>query len=51
VAVVVSDTSPIRCLDHLGLLEILPSLFGEVLIPPAVAEELREPGPGIAPSG
>ncbi len=39
--VVVSDTSPIVCLAHLELLEVLPRLFGAVLIPPAVANELR----------
>jgi uncharacterized protein len=49
VAVVVSDTSPLRCLNHLDLLDLLPRLFGTVLIPPAVADELRRPGPGIRP--
>lgn len=48
-AVVVSDTSPLRCLSHLHLLDILPRLFGTVLIPPAVADELRAPGQGTPP--
>jgi hypothetical protein len=39
-AIVVSDTSPIRALAHLDLLDSLPALFGEVWVPPAVAGEL-----------
>lgn len=42
-AIVVSDTSPIRALGHLGLIELLRDLFEEVLIPPAVESELRDP--------
>ena len=38
--VVVSDTSPIRALDFLCRLETLPILFGDVLLPPAVIDEL-----------
>ncbi|NQT40842.1 MAG: DUF3368 domain-containing protein [Planctomycetes bacterium] len=38
-----SDTSPIRALAHLRLLDILSELFGEVLVPQAVAEELLHP--------
>ena len=41
--VVVSDTSPIRALDHLGCLDWLRMLFGTVYLPPAVASELRKP--------
>ncbi len=41
--IVVSDTSPIRALAHLDQLDLLPALFGEVLIPPAVAAELERP--------
>jgi predicted nucleic acid-binding protein len=40
VALVVSDTSPIRALVHLGLQGVLAQLFGRVLIPPAVLAEL-----------
>ena len=40
-SIVVSDTSPIRALAHLDLLGILPELFGEVLVPSAVASELQ----------
>jgi predicted nucleic acid-binding protein len=45
---VVSDTSPIRALAHLGRLDLLASLFDEVLVPPAVARELRSPRWGAA---
>ncbi len=38
--IVVSDTSPLRALQALDLLSILPQLFGPVLVPPAVAREL-----------
>ena len=39
--IVVSDTSPIRALAHLGRLDLLASLFNEVLVPPAVVTELK----------
>ena len=42
-AVIVSDTSPIRALHHLGQVEWLDVLFGEVFVPPAVADELANP--------
>jgi predicted nucleic acid-binding protein len=38
--IVVSDTSPILNLARIGRLELLPSLYREVLIPPAVQAEL-----------
>ena len=41
--IVVSDTSPIRALHFLRLMELLPRLYGEVFVPPAVAEELGNP--------
>ena len=41
--IVVSDTSPIRALAFLKQLAILDKLFGTVVIPPAVANELRNP--------
>jgi len=41
--VVISDTSPVRVLIHLGHVDWLRELFGEVLVPPAVAAELRNP--------
>ncbi len=45
-AIVVSDTSPVRALAHLGRLDLLKTLFGEVLIPPAVLDELEQPHNG-----
>jgi hypothetical protein len=48
-SIVVSDTSPIRALAHLGNLDLLPKMFGEVLIPPAVAGELEKPRPRFEP--
>ena len=42
-SIVVSDTSPIRALAHLGYLNLLQALFSEVLIPPAVVAELERP--------
>lgn len=48
-SIAVSDTSPIRGLTHLGRLELLRALFGEVLIPPAVEQELRRATRRFAP--
>lgn len=39
--IVISDTSPIIALFKLNKLKILKKLFGTLLIPPAVSEELR----------
>ncbi len=41
--VVVSDTSPLRALEHLEHLDWLRDFFGQVFLPPAVAFELRHP--------
>lgn len=38
--IVVSDTSSINYLALMGLQELLPKLFGEVVVPPAVVREL-----------
>ncbi len=42
-AVVVSDTSPVRALAHLGCIGWLEALFRRVILPPAVAHELLHP--------
>lgn len=42
--IVVSDTSPILNLALVGHLHLLASLYGEVLIPPTVCQELRRSG-------
>ncbi len=47
--IVVSDTSSINYLTLMGLHELLPALFGEVVIPPTVARELSA-GAGIHPA-
>lgn len=48
-AIVVSDTSPIRALAHLGHLAWLDEVFDGVgvVLPPAVADELVHPPPGL----
>lgn len=38
--IVVADSSPISHLGRIGHLEVLPQLFGQVLIPSQVAQEL-----------
>lgn len=48
-SVVVSDTSPIRVLNHLQLTPLLERLYGEVLIPPGVADELADPASALPP--
>jgi len=39
---IVSDTSPLNYLVHIGADDILPKLVSVVLIPPAVAAELAD---------
>lgn len=39
--IVVSDTSPLNYLIIIGRASILPALFGEVVVPAAVLDELR----------
>ena len=48
--VVVADTTPLNYLIVIDRAEILPALFGEVLIPEAVIEELRHPKAPLAVS-
>jgi len=43
IGVVVADTTPLNYLIIIGRVEILDSLFGEVLVPQAVLEELSHP--------
>jgi predicted nucleic acid-binding protein len=47
--VAVSDTSPLLALYQIGRLDLMPDLFGEVVVPPAVAREL-EPSIPTLPS-
>lgn len=39
--IVVSDTSPVNYLVLIGEIDLLPKLFGQVIIPQAVSDELR----------
>ena len=41
--VTISDTSPVRTLNHLGLLPLLHDLYGSVQVPDEVWEELYRP--------
>ncbi len=48
-AVVVSDTSPLRALGQLRLVHVLKPLYGSVIVPPGVAAELERTPPGLVP--
>jgi len=43
VSLIVSDNSPINLLIRLGLEDILPAIYGQVVIPTAVAAEMSHP--------
>jgi predicted nucleic acid-binding protein len=47
VAIIVSDTSPLRALAHLGHLDLLEALYQEIVVPPAVARELLQQTPTL----
>src|SRR2546423_607060 len=40
---VIADSSPLIVLVNIGHIEVLPKLFGDVVIPPAVASEIAAP--------
>lgn len=42
--IIVSDTSPINYLVLIREIELLPKLFGKVVIPQAVLDELQKNG-------
>ncbi len=44
---VVSDTSPLRALQALGLVSLIEQLYGNVYVPPAVVAELSVNAPGV----
>ncbi len=48
-AIVVSDTSPIRALAHLGRLDLLKAMFTETYVPPGVVHELENPASRLPP--
>src|ERR1035438_3010613 len=41
--IVIADTTPLNYLILINHADVLPQLFGRVLIPPAVFEELQQP--------
>jgi predicted nucleic acid-binding protein len=41
--IVVADTTPLNYLVLIGHVDLLPLLYGEVMIPPAVRDELLDP--------
>ena len=42
-SLVVSDTTPLNYLILIGHIDVLPRLFGKLLVPPAVIREMRHP--------
>jgi len=48
--IVVSDTSPINYLILIGADQVLPTLFGQVIAPPAVIAEMQSPKAPLAVS-
>ena len=40
---VIADSSPLIVLVNIGQIQVLPKLFGEIVIPPAVASEIAAP--------
>jgi predicted nucleic acid-binding protein len=42
--IVLSDTSPLNCLILLGHVDVLPALFGEIVVPAAVLGEMNHSG-------
>jgi predicted nucleic acid-binding protein len=49
--IVVSDSSPLILLSKVGLLELLPRLFGKIIITPEVYSEVVVLGAGLAGAG
>lgn len=41
--IVIADTGPVNYLILIGEIEVLPALYGRVLVPPSVCEELKRP--------
>jgi len=46
--VVIADTSPLNYLVLIDEIEVLPKLYGRILIPSAVFTELADPGAPLA---
>jgi predicted nucleic acid-binding protein len=45
---VIADTSPIFYLLSIGHIDLLPQLFGKILLPKAVQKELTHPAAPVA---
>lgn len=45
--IVISDTSPINYLVLIGEIDLLPTLYGEIIVPPIVFDELSTDGSPI----
>ncbi len=45
--IVVSDSGPIIHLSMVGMVSLLPDLFGEILVPSVVFREVVEVGAGL----
>jgi predicted nucleic acid-binding protein len=43
VSLVISDTTPLNYLILIGQIEVLPKLFGRLIVPPAVIRERLHP--------
>jgi hypothetical protein len=43
VSLVISDTTPLNYLILIGQIEVLPQLFGRLIVPPAVIREMLHP--------
>jgi len=41
--IVVADSSPLVALTNIGYIDVLPRLFGQVIIPPEISAELSQP--------
>ena len=46
--IVVADTSPINYLSLIGHIDILPALYGQIVIPSTVQEEMLHPSAPLA---
>ena len=42
-SLVISDTTPLNYLILIGQIEVLPQLFGRLIVPPAVIREMQHP--------
>ena len=48
--IVVADSSPLIALINIGHVDVLPQLFGQVIIPPEISVELNAPNRSLLES-